>query len=130
MNQILILTVSVFWPEIQPKIVSQKFGASVCRHVATCKPGKPGLTSFSETRASTFLHSVSFISEDEGTRKDKTLPRAYQKKLAGYALEIVWCGSTSELDLEIVLRLKFNWTNLSFSTLFSANVTFPFLHFR
>ena len=57
----------------------------MCRRVATCKPGKPGLTSLSETRVGTFLHSISFISEDECTRTDKTVPRAYQKKLAGYA---------------------------------------------
>ena len=55
-------------------------GAQVCfsqlehmihgRRVATCKPGKPGLTSFSETLG-TFLHSISFILENEGTGQTK-----------------------------------------------------------
>ena len=43
---------------------------SVVRRVATCKPGKPGLTSFSETLA-LFLHPISFISENEGTGQIK-----------------------------------------------------------
>ena len=32
----------------------------VCRRVATCKPGKPGLTSFSETLALFFIQFLSF----------------------------------------------------------------------
>ena len=58
----------------------------VIRRVATCKPGKPGAYQFFWI-PSTFLHPISFISENEGTayRTDKMIPPAYQKKLAGYA---------------------------------------------
>ena len=40
------------------------------RHVATCKPVKFRLTSFSET-LNTFLHPVSFILKNEGTGQTK-----------------------------------------------------------
>ena len=69
-------------------------GAQVCfsqlehmihgRRVATCKPGKPGLTSFSETLG-TFLHPISFILENEGTGQTKWSLGLTGKKLAGYA---------------------------------------------
>ena len=51
---------------------------STARRVATCRPGKPGLTSFSETLALFFIQFLSF-------RKMQVWIRAYQKKLAGYA---------------------------------------------
>ena len=55
----------------------------VCRRVATCKPGKPGLTSFSETLALFFIQFLSF-------RKMKVQDRqnglsGLPEKLAGYA---------------------------------------------
>ena len=43
------------------------------RRVATCNSGKPGLTSFF-WNPSTFLHPISFISENEGTGQTKWRP--------------------------------------------------------
>ena len=48
------------------------------RRVATCKPGMPGLTSFSET-LTLFFHFGK-----RRYRTNKMVPRAYQKNLAGY----------------------------------------------
>ena len=55
--------------------------------VATCKPGKPGLTNFSETLAFFFIQFISFRKmkvQDRQNGPSKSF-RAYQKKLAGYA---------------------------------------------
>ena len=54
------------------------------RRVATCKPGKPRLTIFSETLALFFIQ-FSFISENEGTGQTKWSLGRTRKKLAGYA---------------------------------------------
>ena len=54
------------------------------RPVATCKPGKPRPTTFSETLA-LFLHPISFISENEGTGQIKWSLGLTRKKLAGFA---------------------------------------------
>ena len=56
---------------------------SADRHVAICKPGKPGFTSFSKTLALFFIQFFSFW-KMKVYRTDKMVPRAYQKKLAGY----------------------------------------------
>ena len=55
--------------------------------VATCKPGKPGLTSFSETLAFFFIQFISFrkMKVQERQNGPSKSFRAYQKKLAGYA---------------------------------------------
>ena len=53
------------------------------RHVATCKLGKPRLTSFSETLALFFIQFVSFW-KMKVVRTDKMVPWVYQKKVAGY----------------------------------------------
>ena len=62
------------------------------RHVATYKPGKPGLTSFSETLALFFIQFLSFRKmkvQDRQNGPSKSF-RAYQKKLAGYAPGAKW----------------------------------------
>ena len=59
----------------------------VIRRVATCKPEKPGLTSFSETLAVFFIQFLSFQKmkvQDRQNGPSKSF-WAYQKKLAGYA---------------------------------------------
>ena len=57
------------------------------RRVATCKPGKPGLTSFSETLALFFIQFLSFRKmKVQNTQNGPSKSfRAYQKKLVGYA---------------------------------------------
>ena len=55
----------------------------ITRRVATCKPGKLRLTSFSETLALFFIQFLSFRKMKVYDRQ--MIPRAYQKKLAGYA---------------------------------------------
>ena len=61
------------WINVRPcKLVAKpNTNWTQVKRVATCKPGKPGLISFSETRSSTFLHPISFISENEGTGQTK-----------------------------------------------------------
>ena len=62
-----------------------------CRRVATCKPDKPGLTSFSETLALFFVQFLSFWKikvHDRQNSPSKSF-QAYQKKLAGYAPGII-----------------------------------------
>ena len=54
------------------------------RRVATCKPGKPRLTSFSETLVLFFIQFF-FISENEDTGQTKWSLGLTRKKLAGYA---------------------------------------------
>ena len=57
------------------------------RRVATCKTGKPGLTSFSETLALFFNQFLSFRKmkvQDRQNCSSKSF-RAYHKKLAGDA---------------------------------------------
>ena len=58
------------------------------RRVATCKPGKPGLTSFSETLAFFFIQFLSSrkMKVQEQTKWSLGLSR---KKLAGYAPDVV-----------------------------------------
>ena len=53
-----------------------------CRRVATCKPGKPGLASFSETPALLVIQFLSFrkmMVQDRRNSSSKSI-RAYQKK--------------------------------------------------
>ena len=59
---------------------------SEIRSVATCKTGKPELTSFSETLALFFIQFLSFCKmkvQDRQVDPSKSF-WAYQKKLAGY----------------------------------------------
>ena len=77
------------------------------RRVATCKPGKPGLTSFSETLALFFVQFLSFPKmkvQDRQNGPSKSF-RAYQKKLAGYAPASSYdCGQ----------RTCFDWSRSNF----------------
>ena len=65
---------------------SKRIVCNLPRHVATCKPGMPGLTSFSETLILFFVQFLSFRKmkvQDRQNCPSKSF-RAYQKKLAGY----------------------------------------------
>ena len=79
------------------------------RRVATCKPGKPGLTSFSETLAPFFIQFLSFRKmkvQDRQNGQSKSF-QAYQKKLAGYA--------SAFLLLTLLFDSVHNVTSFSFS---------------
>ena len=76
--------------------------SNVVRRVATCKPGKPRLTSFPETLALFFIQFLSFrkIKVQDRQNGPSKLFRAYQKKLAGYApgsinISNTWLGTKS-----------------------------------
>ena len=60
------------------------------RHVATCKPGKPGLTGFYWNPSTSFSSSNSFISENEGTGQTKWSLGAYQKKTGWLRAWLHW----------------------------------------
>ena len=78
-----------FIGDLQRRVLQLVFQilTSISRRVATCKPGKPGLTSFSETLAFFFIQFISFRKMKVQGRQNGPSKsfRAYQKKLAGYA---------------------------------------------
>ena len=69
---------------IRVSFQNKYFDISV-RRVATCKPGKPGLTSFSETLALFFIQFLSFRKMKVQGRQNGPSKsfRAFLKKLAG-----------------------------------------------
>ena len=85
--QLLCAAESSISPTPLPCITLCKLCSTV-RSVASCKPGKPGLTSFSETLAPFFIQFLSFRKmkvQDRQKGPSKSF-RAYQKKkLASYA---------------------------------------------
>ena len=88
------------------------------RRVAICKPGKPGLTSFSETLALFLIQFLSFRKmklQDRQNYPSKSF-RAYQKKLAGYATgkyAVLWLTW-----LFTKIRQNFEWFLFRICTLF------------
>ena len=77
-NKILKFCLFTTKKKVKSHIYSSHF-VHWCRRVATCKPGKPGLTSFSETLALFFIRFRKMKVQDRQNGPSKSF-RAYQKK--------------------------------------------------
>ena len=98
LNQLEDFTMSVKadWTKLPLKILIP------CRHIATCKPGKPELTSFSETLAFFFIQFLSF-------REMKVQDR--QNCPSGLTEKTGWLRAC--LELVLLRQLQFTQWKLS-----------------